>query len=1280
MPCATLDLKGESVHVHRPHSYRLSLKVLSWLILPCVLFTGLAGAQESDPTSFSSLINQLKDPDSAKRHEAAWRIEWFYWMRRKEVVPEEIVPHLVQALKDPDARVRSSAAQALGSIGVEATEAVPHLIEALEDPDLYVHSSAAKALGKIGEGRDETEAVVTLLIGALKDHSAHARESAAEALGDIGEGATQAVPHLIQALKDPESSVFASAIAALGKIGRRATQAVVPQLIEALKNPDENIRHGAASALGYIGEGAKEAVPQLTEALRDSDAFVRSGAAEGLGGIGKAAEEAVPQLSQALKDPDINVRDSAATALGKIGGGATQAVPQLARTLIDPNKQVRASAAVAIGQIGEGAMMAVPHLVQALKDPDANVRISAAKSLSQLSTIIARQRATEFGNHLNTAADIMRNSPDPEVKQYADGVQQAGDLLQLLWWEQLKRWAGTRPSISVAIVAYALLMLIWLLLLWLRPLWLLRINDTLAGTTDIKLPGQLGGFNVAPRHLIMVGFFHYRPRVLDAWVAKYIGSARAMFPKLPTVEERKIYVPLPVILGEESEAELSPDKLRAAFSRSLVCLQIGGEGGAGKTSLACRLAWWAMSPQRDSRLNAEHIMLPVLIEQDLATHDKDIEHPLFRAIKQQVRMMIDEDDPPPAGLLHQLLKKRRVLVIIDGLSEMNAASRAATLAGITDLSVNAVVITTRSDEQLVAIPKTEIKPLRVKGNRLSTFMEVYLTARKKRDLFEDEEFFEACRRLSSIVEDRDITALLAKLYAEQMITVKEGAADANAPSNIPELMLSYLNDLSRRAGPGSPDIRVVHRAAKSVAWECLKKTLKPAPAPRAGVLSALCREGDGEALLVYLEDRLKVIQTVRAGRDQIRFAVDPLAEYLAGMHLVDEYGEDEQAWRRFLGFVNEQGGAPKDIKGFLLAVRDCCFAQGEDTPVPEFVGEELMRLVGESAKEVKLVELIRLLKSPHHAIRLDSVKAIGDLGEAAEQAIPALIKTLDDRNEGVRNAAIRALTAVGSLAVPALIGVVDDKELAALTRLGSLRVIKNLGPKAGAAVPKLVKALGDSDDSIHQNLINAVGSIGPKASAAVPALIKLLEETDDNFTRSDVAYALEKVVSTPAVFKEFFPSLIDSLRRSNASVRKRIIDILGKFASEGKEISPVLVDFLDDADADVRSMATTTLISFSPDSIPDLIRALRDEKVDVRNRAATALAEIGSAGKEAVPSLINLLQDDEEDRAVRLNATRAIGKIGSEAKAAIPLLTSLKDHQDEVFRQAALRALSRIGN
>ena len=53
---------------------------------------------------------------------------------------------LANALSDPVAEVRASAAWAIGRIGPAAKDAVPALRKALEDPDEQVRDDARKAL------------------------------------------------------------------------------------------------------------------------------------------------------------------------------------------------------------------------------------------------------------------------------------------------------------------------------------------------------------------------------------------------------------------------------------------------------------------------------------------------------------------------------------------------------------------------------------------------------------------------------------------------------------------------------------------------------------------------------------------------------------------------------------------------------------------------------------------------------------------------------------------------------------------------------------------------------------------------------------------------------------------------------------------------------------------------------------------------------------------------------------------------------------------------------
>jgi GTPase SAR1 family protein len=86
--------------------------------------------------------------------------------------------------------------------------------------------------------------------------------------------------------------------------------------------------------------------------------------------------------------------------------------------------------------------------------------------------------------------------------------------------------------------------------------------------------------------VLLVGWFHYHPRVLDAWVAKHVSTAREQFSKKQTVRDRNYHIPLPVVLDGVTVPQLNPSVLAPALSTKRSRIVIFGEGGLGKTSLA----------------------------------------------------------------------------------------------------------------------------------------------------------------------------------------------------------------------------------------------------------------------------------------------------------------------------------------------------------------------------------------------------------------------------------------------------------------------------------------------------------------------------------------------------------------------------------------------------------------------------------------------------------------------------------------------------------------------
>ena len=96
------------------------------------------------------------------------------------------VSYWVQALKDPDAKVRKRAVFKLGNVGPADAAALPALVGALHDGDARVRAEAILALMKCGPGARES--VPALSDMQQRDRDAHVRAHAGKALERLKAG------------------------------------------------------------------------------------------------------------------------------------------------------------------------------------------------------------------------------------------------------------------------------------------------------------------------------------------------------------------------------------------------------------------------------------------------------------------------------------------------------------------------------------------------------------------------------------------------------------------------------------------------------------------------------------------------------------------------------------------------------------------------------------------------------------------------------------------------------------------------------------------------------------------------------------------------------------------------------------------------------------------------------------------------------------------------------------------------------------------------------------
>jgi len=120
-----------------------------------------------------------------------------------------------------------------------------------------------------------------------------------------------------------------------------------------------------------------------------------------------------------------------------------------------------------------------------------------------------------------------------------------------------------------------------------------------------------------------------------------------------------------------------------------------------------------------------------------------------------------------------------------------------------------------------------------------------------------------------------------------------------------------------------------------------------------------------------------------------------------------------------------------------------------------------------------------------------AANTLGNLGEHAAPAVPALIECLEDRDPDVRKSAVGALGNLGEHAAPAgpaLINCLEDSS--DFVRSSAADALGNLGEHAAPAVPALIKCAEHREGSVRRSAAAALGKIGEKAAKAVPARLR----------------------------------------------------------------------------------------------------------------------------------------------------------------------------------------------
>lgn len=340
---------------------------------------------KAGPIAGPPLLAALKDATPAARGGIARALG------KMKPPPLAAIPALIKLLGEEKSDTAASTIAALGAIARECdaanssagsapparspfNAAVAALAEALSDPNATVRTGAAQALAAAGAaGKDAVPALARL----FKDDDRRVRRYAIRALEQAGPAAVDATPALIEAIQDPANTEREYMLAALTAIGPQAA----PALVAALRLESAPVRRDMARVLGTAKPDPAAVLPGLRALLQDSNWEAREGAALALGFMGETAKDAAPLLTPLVKDPRPEVRLAVAWALGHLNPATKETVvPVLVEALTDARPEIRVQAADGIGQFGPAAKSAIPALIEAIRDgdPDSEQAMGAA--------------------------------------------------------------------------------------------------------------------------------------------------------------------------------------------------------------------------------------------------------------------------------------------------------------------------------------------------------------------------------------------------------------------------------------------------------------------------------------------------------------------------------------------------------------------------------------------------------------------------------------------------------------------------------------------------------------------------------------------------------------------------------------------------------------------------------------------------------------------------------------------------------------------------------------
>ena len=232
--------------------------------------------------------------------------------------------------------------------------------------------------------------------------------------------------------------------------------------------------------------------------------------------------------------------------------------------------------------------------------------------------------------------------------------------------------------------------------------------------------------------------------------------------------------------------------------------------------------------------------------------------------------------------------------------------------------------------------------------------------------------------------------------------------------------------------------------------------------------------------------------------------------------------------------------------------------------------------------------LVEILSTAHPDRASVICSVLGWIHSMPQIAVPALAQQLRGPNDEVRESAVTALGQYGNEALPALPALAEIllKSQDEILGLNAITTITNIHCPPESVIPILIQSLDHPGRHVADRVAYELGTFGPSASNAVPVLIPRLTN-QSVLVRRAAAKVLGDIGISP---ETVVPALTLALSDRRPDVRENAACSLGKFGTNANPAIAKLKELAANGDAQVKAAAVEALKKIDPASLEQAIK------------------------------------------------------------------------------------------